>query len=155
MGTTADDRFAHLPEILSDDAPPARLLLVRREGDDVFVSGQVAVRDGELLARGLVGRDIDVDEAANCAWQCARNVMQALQDELGSLNLVEAVRLGVYVASAPGFVEQHLVAHGATRAILATLGSNRGQHVRTAIGVAALPTGSPVEVDGTFRLLPG
>lgn len=150
--TTPDERLATMPTAPPREAHAPRIALVQRCGDTLLVAGQVAVRNGALLASGRVGEDLEVQGASACAWQCARNVLEVLFDDLGSLADVQAVRLCVYVASAPGFTDQHLVAHGASQALLAILGESRGHHVRTAIGVAALPTGSPVEVDGTFRV---
>lgn len=118
----------------------------------VFVSGQVSMRDGELLAEGLVGREVGLELAQECARQCARNVLSVLQQELGSLDEIEAVlRLGVYVASSEDFTSQHLVAHGASQLVSEVLGE-AGQHTRTAIGVKRLPLGSPVEVDAIVKI---
>lgn len=129
----------------------AQISSISRSGDLVFVSGQVAMRSGELLASGLVGQKVGIPLAQECARQCARNLLEVLQLELGSLDRVEEViRLAVYVASDDGFTDQHIVAHGASQMIVEVLGP-RGQHVRTAIGVKALPLGSPVEVDAVVR----
>jgi enamine deaminase RidA (YjgF/YER057c/UK114 family) len=136
------------------DRPP--VAVVRRTGDILIVSGQVAVRDGALLAEGRVGEDVTFDMARTCAWQCARNVLTAVRDELagdGGLGAVEHVQaVSVWVASAPGFTDQHLVADAATTLFTEVLGETAGRHARVALGVVALPTGSPVEVQATFRL---
>jgi enamine deaminase RidA (YjgF/YER057c/UK114 family) len=106
-----------------------------------------------MLATGLVGREVDMKLAQECAWQCAVNVLESVQKELGSLDKIEyVVRLGIYVASADNFSEQHLVAHGASQVILNVFGPERGSHTRTAIGVKSLPLNSPVEVDAIFRI---
>jgi enamine deaminase RidA (YjgF/YER057c/UK114 family) len=98
-----------------------------------------------------VGDTVDVPTAQRCAWQCAHNVLTAVRAELGSLDEVSCVlRLGVYVASAAGFTDQPLVAHGASKLVLDVLGPVKGAHTRTAIGVRALPLGTPVEVDAIF-----
>lgn len=123
-----------------------------RVGDHLIASGQVAVRDGELVATGLVGRDVDLGTAQWAAGICARNVLAAVQAELGSLNGVRVSRITVYVATAPGCTDQHLVAHGASAVMLDVLGPDRGRHARTALGLAGLPLGSPVKVDAIFEL---
>ncbi|MFF5257804.1 RidA family protein [Actinomadura viridis] len=128
----------------------------RRTGRTLIASGQVAVRDGRLLAEGRVGEDVTFDTARSCARQCARNVLAAVREELrgeGGLGAVEHVEaVSVWVASAPGFTDQHLVADAATALFTEVLGDTAGRHARVALGVAALPTGSPVEVQATFRL---
>lgn len=133
---------------------PGGVVAVRRDGSLLSVSGQVAAGpDGALLATGRVGAEVDLALARRCAWQCAANVLGAVAAEVGDLSGVDrTVRVTVYVASEPGFTEQHLVADAATEFLLRALGERVGRHARAAIGVAALPTGSPVEVEATFRL---
>lgn len=110
------------------------------------LSGQISTRDGELVATGRVGADVDLALARACARQCAINVLDVVRCELGSLSRVQAVaRLRVYVASDPGFTDQHLVADAATDVFHEVLGAT--PHARTALGVLALPRNSPVEVD--------
>jgi len=151
---TADARLAKLqagPPAL--DPPPPAVAAVRWDGDILVASGQVAVRDGELLATGRVGDGVNLGSAQTCAWQCARNVLDAVAAEIGSLEqIVHVIKLTVYVASDPGFTGQHLVAHGASALFLEVLGPERGRHARVAIGVTALPLGSAVEVEATFRV---
>lgn len=117
-----------------------------------YVSGQVAMRNGELIAEGLVGIDVSLETSQECARQCAINILGSLKNELGSLNSITRVsRIAVYVASANGFSDQHLVAHGASQLFLEVFGSEIGAHARTAIGVKSLPLNSPVEVDAIFQ----
>ena len=144
------------PPAAGTERPPIaaarRLSSSSSSSTTLITSGQTAVRDGELVAHGVVGDD-DLEMARECAWQCARNVAAAALGELGSLDDIRQVtRITVYVASAPGFERQHLVADAATEYFLQIFGPEIGRHARAAIGVAALPTGSPVEVDAIFEL---
>ena len=122
-------------------------------GDLLFTSGQVAV-DAErgLIARGAVGAGVDLDTGIACARQCAINVVTQLAAALGDLDRVRrVVKLTVYVASAPGFTDQPLVANGASELINDAFGG-LGIHTRSAVGVAALPGGSPVEVEAIVQI---
>ena len=103
---------------------------------------------GVNVALGVVGAGgIDLATARYAARVCTRNAVDAVRKELGSLDRVARVlRLNVWVASAPGFAEQHLVADAATDYLLEIFG-DAGRHARAALGVVALPTASPVEVD--------
>lgn len=146
----------HLLDI-AEFAAPAGISLAptRQHGPILYASGQIAVRDGKLLATGLVGDTVDVATAQRCAWQCAHNVLTAVRAALGSLDEIASVlRLGVYVASADDFTDQPQVAHGASKLVLDVLGPVTGAHTRTAIGVKALPLGTPVEVDAIFLTSP-
>ena len=75
-----------------------------------------------------------------------------LRAELGSLDAVTRVlSMIVFVASAEGFSEQPTVADGASRVLVDVFGA-AGRHTRSAIGVAALPRGAPVELELTVAL---
>ena len=129
------------------------IVLVR---DVVYVSGQIAsAEDGALVAQGRVGAEVDLDTATRCAEACARNLLTQLAGVPGGLAGIERlVKLTVFVAVAPGFDEPHVVANGASELLLRELGE-RGKHARSAIGVAALPRGSPVEVEAIAKLARG
>ncbi len=129
--------------------PPAAAAYVPfvRTGNLVLTCGQVAVGEGGLVAEGIVGRDVDLDTAVQCARQCAINVLAQLKAAVGDLSRVEqVVKLTVFVASAPDFTSQHLVANGASE-LLAEVFGEAGRHARSAVGAPSLPTNTPVEVE--------
>jgi enamine deaminase RidA (YjgF/YER057c/UK114 family) len=119
-----------------------------------YVSGQIATdAESELVARGRVGEEVDVDAAIRCAEACARNLLRQLELLPGGLESVDRlVKLTVFVAVAPGVDRPHVVANGASHVLLSSLGE-RGRHARSAIGVASLPLGSPVEVEAIVQLV--
>lgn len=153
-GATPDQRLATLGLTLPDAPPPAAAYLpwVHDRGL-VFTAGQVATADGVLVHTGRVGAEVSRDEAAEAARSCALNVLAQLRAAAGGdLGAVERVlTLTVFVASAPGFTEQHLVANAASQLIVDVLGG-AGRHARSAVGVAGLPLGSPVEIEVVARL---
>jgi enamine deaminase RidA (YjgF/YER057c/UK114 family) len=102
---------------------------------------------------GIVGRDLTALEAAECAGLCAQNAVSLLRTALGSLDRVQRVlTMTVFVACSDDFVEQPSVADGASR-VLTDIFGDAGRHTRSAIGVAALPRGAPVEVEVTVALV--
>ena len=117
----------------------------RAAGSAIHVSGQLPYRDGQLLGRGIVGRDVDVPAARTCARQAALNALAVAADAVGDLDRVRIVQMLVFVASTPELGEQSRVADAASELLVQVLGEN-GRHARTAIGVAGLPRNSPVEV---------
>jgi enamine deaminase RidA (YjgF/YER057c/UK114 family) len=116
-------------------------------GGLVWVSGQLPIRDGELIATGPVPRSTTVQAASAAARIAGLNALAAIDDTLdGDWQRVQRVaRLEVFVASDPGFTDQHRVADGASELLGEVLGQ-RGRHARAAVGVMCLPLGSPVEL---------
>ncbi|MEQ7734812.1 RidA family protein, partial [Escherichia coli] len=120
-------------------------------GNLVFTSGQLPLKDGALAATGLLGRDLDILDGQEVARWCAVNVLAQLRDALDDLDRVQRlVKITVFVASAPGFTDHHLVANGASELLAAAFG-DKGQHTRSAIGVVALPLNAPVEVEAVVE----
>lgn len=117
------------------------------EGDRAWVSGQIATEDGRVLSPGLVDRDVGLERARELARQSALQSLSALASTLGSVDRIRrALRLGVYVASSPGFVRQHEVANGASE-LLVEVFEEAGRPARSSMGVSALPLNAPVEVE--------
>src|SRR5260221_3146643 len=116
-------------------------------GGLIFVSGQIPARDGGLPRTGLVGQDLTVEDGPEEARFCSLNVLAQLRGAAGTLDMIgRIVRLGVFVASAPGFRHQPAVANGASD-LMTDIFGDAGKHVRAAVGVSELPLGAPVEVD--------
>ena len=145
---TVAERLAQLGRTLPDVAAPAGAYVPAVvSGDLVFTSGQLPFRDGALVRTGVLGTDVTVEEAAELAALCALNALAAIGNELGGLDRVERiVKVIGFVASAPGFTAQPAVINGASGLLLDVFG-DAGRHARSAVGVAALPLGAPVEVE--------
>ena len=128
-------------------APIAAYQPAVTSGHLVWTSGQIPLVDGRLVAEGQVGADVDLETAQRCARQAALNAIAVVKSVVGDLDLVDrVVKVVVFVSSAPHFTDQALAANGASEVLEATFGS-RGVHARSAVGVAALPFGAPVEVE--------
>ncbi len=148
-----DAAFVALEPVLSAAPGPDTTVRPAVLHDRLLVlSGQVAFRGSELMAVGRLGDDVDVETGQACARQCAINLLGRTQELLGSLAEVEqVVKLTVFVASAPGFREQHVVANGASQVFRDILG-NAGTHARSAVGMSELPLGTPVEVEAIIAV---
>ena len=128
-------------------APLAAYVPAVRTGDLIYTSGQLPLQDGQLLAVGTVGTEVEVDEATRCARMAALNGMAAAAALAGDLDAISRVlKVVAYVASAPGFTGQPQVANGASE-LLRDIFGEQGQHARSAVGVASLPLGAPVEIE--------
>ena len=110
----------------------------------------VALRDGTPLAVGIVGADVTPRWRPVCARQCALNAVAAIAS-VADLDEVERIVVTGFVASAPDFTAQPIVVNGASE-FLEMSSRTSGSHARSAVGVAALPLGVPVEVEVIARL---
>lgn len=154
MGDTIQKRLAALGVTLpAAAAPAANYLPYASSGALVLTAGQLPLDGGgALTATGLLGRDVDTEAGKAAARQCAINVLAQLQAAAGDLERLERlVKITVFVASAPGFTEQHLVANGASDFLVEVLGE-RGKHARSAVGVAALPLNAAVEIEAIAEI---
>lgn len=130
----------------------ANYLTVTQTGQLIFTSGQLPLQDGKLLTIGLLGREVDVETGRLAARCCAANVLSQVRAAIGDLAKITRLnKITVFVASAPGFTEQHLVANGASDFFVDVLG-DPGRHARSAVGVAALPMNAPVEVEAILEI---
>ncbi len=133
-----------LPEVYT---PLAVYKPAVRSGNLVIVSGQVAVRAGELLYPGKLGAGVTVEQGQEAARQCAINALAAANGLLGSLEGLRVLRTIGYVNSTPDFLQHPTVVNGASELFRDVLGEEDGVGARCAFGVAALPLDSPVEVE--------
>ena len=145
---TPEENLAELGLEVPEVVPPvAAYVPAVRSGNQVFTSGQLPMRNGELLAVGLVGDEVTPELAYECAQQCALNAIAAVKSVIGDLSQVKrVVKVVGFVASAPGFTGQPGVVNGASD-LLGKVFGDAGIHARSAVGVAALPLGVPVEVE--------
>lgn len=148
-----DDRLAELSVTLTEPAAPAGdYVPAVVDGDHVLTSGQLPLVDGRLPETGHVGAEVDPGRAKELARTCAVNALAAIKSAVGDLDRVEQVTKVVgFVSSAPDFAGQPGVINGASE-LLGEVFGEAGKHARSAVGVAALPLGSPVEVEVTVRV---
>jgi enamine deaminase RidA (YjgF/YER057c/UK114 family) len=151
--STPEERLGELGLAIPEVAKPvAAYVPAVRSGNQVFTSGQLPMRSGELMATGKVGAGVTEEEAYACAQQCALNAIAAINAEVGDLSLVRrVVKVVVFVASAADFTAQPKVANGASELFGSVFG-DAGVHARSAVGVAALPLDAPVEVEVIVEL---
>ncbi|MDK8536129.1 RidA family protein [Corynebacterium propinquum] len=152
MTANIKDRLAELGITLPEVAKPlAAYVPAKRVGNQVWTSGQLPLVDGQLPITGLVGDEVSAEEAYSAARTCALNALAAVDAEVGLDNVASISKLVGFVASAPGFYEQPSVVNGASELVGEIFG-DEGVHVRSAVGVAALPKNAPVEVEMVVEL---
>jgi enamine deaminase RidA (YjgF/YER057c/UK114 family) len=145
---TIDSRLAALGiELPAPRAPAFAYVPVAVDGGLAWVSGQLPWRPDGSLPRGRVGEAVTAEEGWAAARLCVLNGLGVLRASIGSLDRVRRiVKVTGFVASAPGFVAQPAVVDGAST-LLGEVFGEAGRHARSAVGVAELPRGVPVELE--------
>jgi enamine deaminase RidA (YjgF/YER057c/UK114 family) len=152
--STPYERLAELGLELPPVTPPVAAYVPAVQTDNhVYVSGQVPMADGKLLASGKVGAEVNSEEAKELARRCALNALAAVDALVGLDRVTRVVKVVGFVASASGFTGQPAVINGASELFGEVFGP-AGQHARSAVGVAELPLGAPVEVEAIFEVRP-
>ncbi|MBX5167514.1 MULTISPECIES: RidA family protein [unclassified Rhizobium] len=134
-------------------APAANYVSYVISGNLLYISGQLPLEGGKIAVSGHLGKTVDVAAGQRGAELCAINILAqakaALDGDLG--RILRVIKLNGFVASAPDFVEQHLVINGASNLIAGVLGE-AGKHARAAVGMAALPLNAAVEIDAIMEI---
>jgi enamine deaminase RidA (YjgF/YER057c/UK114 family) len=151
--STIEARLAELGIALpTPTAPLANYVPYVRSGNLVFVSGQVPVGPNGIEFVGKLGLDADIDAGRAAARLCAINLIAQLKAAIGDLEkLVRVVKLTGFVNSTGDFTDHPKVVNGASDLMVEVFG-DRGRHSRSAMGVAGLPFGVAVEVEGIFEV---
>ena len=139
--------------------PPSGVVLpfrfVRVIGHRALISGHSPqAADGSIAGPfGKVGRELAVEQGYAAARLTALSMLGGLQRELGDLDRVaQWVRVFGMVNFAPGFDKQPVVINGFSDLILQLWGDDAGAHARSAVGMAELPFGIPVEIEGEVAI---
>ncbi len=152
-GGTLAARLAALGLILPEAARPvANYLAFARHGTVLTVSGQLPLVAGRLLASGRLGAEITVEAGIEAARACFLNLVAQVDAATDDLERVRVLRLGGFIACTADFVRHAEVMNGASDLSVGLFGE-RGHHARSTVGVASLPLGAPVEVEGMFEIL--
>jgi enamine deaminase RidA (YjgF/YER057c/UK114 family) len=138
-----------LPEI---PKPVAAYIPAKQSGNLVFTAGQLPMVNGELITKGLLGQDVEIEDAKNAARICTLNALAAIKGVIGDLDRIkQVVRVVGYVASIPTFTQQPAIVNGASELLLEIFGE-KGKHARSAVGMAVLPLNASVEIELTVEV---
>jgi enamine deaminase RidA (YjgF/YER057c/UK114 family) len=148
-----------LPEpFLSPTGRPYPFAWVRVHGSRVFASGHLPLAPDGTLAQplGKVGADLTLEQGVDAARFAALAMLGSLKRAIGDLDRIAAwLRVLAMVNVAPGFTQVAPIANGFSELVLQVFGPERGMHARSAVGMAELPFGVPVEIEAELELLPG
>lgn len=146
-------KLKELGILLPEPAKPvAAYIPAKQSGKLVFTAGQLPMVQGELISKGLLGQDVEIEEANKAARICTLNALAAIKGVIGDLDRIkQIVRVVGYVASVPTFTQQPAVVNGASELLLEIFGEN-GKHARSAVGMAVLPLNASVEIELTVEV---
>jgi enamine deaminase RidA (YjgF/YER057c/UK114 family) len=151
---TISDRLASAGVALPEAAAPAaNYVPFVLFGNSLQTSGQLPIDGGKLAFTGKLGGEVSLEDGQKAARFCAINILAqanaALGGDLGRIRRL--LKITVFVASEPGFTDQHKVANGASDFLVDILG-DAGRHARSAVGVPCLPLGAAVEIEALFEI---
>jgi enamine deaminase RidA (YjgF/YER057c/UK114 family) len=139
-------------ELPDSPKPVAAYIPAKQSGKLVFTAGQLPMVNGELISIGLLGNDVEIEEANKAARICTLNALAAIKGVIGDLDRIkQIIRVVGYVASVPTFTQQPAVVNGASELLLEIFGEN-GKHARSAVGMAVLPLNASVEIELTVEV---
>ena len=133
-------------------APVANYLPYMIENKQIFISGQISMKEGKLIT-GTLGKDLTIEEGIEAAKYCGLSIISQLNKALdGDLERIkQCIKLGIFVNSTPDFSDQPKVANGASD-LMGEVFGEKGKHSRSAVGVNVLPLNVAVEIDAIFAL---
>jgi enamine deaminase RidA (YjgF/YER057c/UK114 family) len=146
-----------LPEPVK--APPGVQLpfsWVRVRGNRVYISGHPPLNPDGSLAKplGKVGAEVSLEEGYRAARLTALAILGNLKRTLGDLDRISAwLRVFGMVNAAPGFNQMPSVINGFSDLIFELYGKERGNHARSAVGLAELPFNIPVEIEAEVEII--
>ncbi len=154
MSSRIEERLAELGLTLpAAAAPAANYVPWTRSGDTLYIAGQLPFEDGKLEIKGDVGGAVSLEDGKRAARLCALNILAQAKAALdGDLDRVtRCLKLGAFVAAAPGFGEHPQVVNGASDLMVEAMG-DAGRHARFAVGVSGLPLNAAVEIDAILEV---
>lgn len=148
VAVSPEERLRQLQiELPQPPTPLARYVPAVLSGNLLFISGQLPLREGVLVAQGRLGAEVSLEAGVQAARTAAINALAATRSALGSLDRVaRIVRLVGHVAATADFVDHPRVVDGASE-LLAEVFGEQGRHARVALGAVSLPLGAPVELE--------
>ncbi|WP_420993193.1 RidA family protein [Cupriavidus sp. 30B13] len=134
-------------------APAANYVPFVLEGNVLYISGQISREHGQPACLGRLGDNVSDEEGARAARLAALGLLSQIAAATGDRldRVARVLRLGVFVAGTPDFHRQSAVANGASDLMVQVFGE-AGRHARSAVGVAALPSGVAVEAEAVILL---
>lgn len=153
MTDTIESRLQSLGITLPEAAAPAaNYVPFLISGSQLFISGQLPMKDGAVAYAGQVGSSMRLEDGVEAAKLCGINILAQAKAALGDLERIgQCLKLGGFVNAAAGFADHPKVINGASNLMVDVLGE-KGKHTRFAVGTSGLPFDAAVEIDAIFAI---
>jgi enamine deaminase RidA (YjgF/YER057c/UK114 family) len=132
--------------------PQGNYVPYKVHGGTIYLAGQGAFKPDGTLFRGVVGADMSLEQAQECARLIGLQLLAIAQAAAGDLSRVEVLKVLGMVNAVSGFGEHPKVINGCSDLLVAVLGE-RGRHARSAVGMGSLPFGIPVEIEAVMAIV--
>ena len=149
-----DDKLLELGIKLPTPYPAGgNYVTIKSLGENLLYTSGTGGDVGDFYPQGSIGREFTIEEGQMISRNAILNILAGVKEKYGTLNNIKSfVKMTVFVNSADGFYEQHLVANGATDALVEIFGREVGLPTRSAVGMYALPDRMPVEIECLIEL---
>lgn len=143
-----EERLSKLGVVIPEVSKPvAAYVPALKAGEFVYVSGQLPLKDGQLVYQGKIGKDLTVEEGQAAAEIAVINCLAALKSCITDWGqVVQIVKINGYIQSESDFSDQALVLNGASN-LLEQVFADKGKHARAAVGVNSLPLNAACEIE--------
>lgn len=132
--------------------PAGAYIPALKSGNLLFLSGILPFKDGKILKKGKVGKNLSLEESQQEAIQIVLNALAVVKEFLGSFEKIkQCVKITGYIASTEDFTDQPKVLNPASELMIKIFG-DKGKHCRVAVGVCSLPLDAPIEMDFIFEI---
>jgi enamine deaminase RidA (YjgF/YER057c/UK114 family) len=132
--------------------PRGRYVHAARAGDLLFLSGHGPTRNGRVVHRGRLGRDLTIAQGQEAARLTGLNLLASARNALGSLDRVRrVVKVLGMVQCTEDFVDHPKVINGFSDLMVEVFGE-AGRHARSAVGVSSLPFGAAVLIEMVLEI---
>ena len=146
---TIEDRLKELNiELPALSAPPGNFVAFVQTGNLLYRAG------AGPKAKGKVGVEYSVEEAQEFARDVAIQHVAVIKSALGNLDRVARVVKALGMINAGPEFEQHPAVMNGYSDCMVDIFGDKGLHARSAIGMASLPFGIPVEVEAIIEISP-
>jgi len=120
-------------------------------GKLIFISGQLPLRNGKLIYKGKLGKELTTEEGRTAAELCALNLLSHMKTTLKNHNLKQVVKIESFINASESFIEHAQVLDGASDLLFNIL-SDKAGHTRTVMGCTSLPLDAAIEIAAIIEL---